>query len=299
MAVCLAGLFQEEIKGHKKILMMLGLICSICAMLLSGTRGAWIYILVLPFFMAHYEWRTHHTLARSLCAIGTIATLIVGLQLSGKFHIDDRLMGIRNDIVSYQQDSHSGTSLGSRFLMWHFAIDMIRQKPILGWTEEGYATETRRAIREGRGDSQFQTQPHNEFLNFAAKFGLPGTIALFFAYISPAWFGYQQKKQLKENGQEGIYLLSWLIPLGFFIFGLSDSTILYHEGVVVYFYFLTFIVAWINLAITHGQQDKDRTMSNAHHFELDWPCTPSTLPATHTSASTGTTSSEAQRKNVV
>ena len=249
MAICLSGIFQKKMKFSWKIFLFTGAICALFSLLLSGTRGAWIYI---PFIMVIISWafiKEYGNMKYALPLIVFLVLSISSLQLSKNFDFASRMSQITLDIKRYQEDNHSGTSIGSRFLMWSFALDLIKKKPVFGWGETGYGAETIRAIKDGRGDSQFQSQPHNEFLNFAAKFGIPGIMILIMVYMMPIHIARKRKEELIQHGQYGLYLSTMLIPIGYLFFGLSDSTIIYSEAIIIYFYFLTFLAAWIDVAI--------------------------------------------------
>ena len=65
----------------------------------------------------------------------------------------------------------------------------------------------------------------------------------------PIHIARKRKEELIQHGQYGLYLSTMLIPIGYLFFGLSDSTIIYSEAIIIYFYFLTFLAAWIDVAI--------------------------------------------------
>src|SRR5690625_7428470 len=71
--------------------------------------------------------------------------------------------------------------------MWKAAGQLIQERPIMGWGNSGYHQGIKKLLAEKRAHPAIEhyTKPHNELLNYAAKYGIPEFLALFFIYALP------------------------------------------------------------------------------------------------------------------
>ncbi|MGC9561978.1 O-antigen ligase family protein [Brachymonas sp. M4Q-1] len=264
------------------------------ASVLSMTRGAWLLLLLVPAVMLRGGYRPSLKMLAGMAAL--IGALTV-LSPSGITHkVYERIAAAQHEVTLYETREVASTSVGARLQMWQFAWELFCEKPWLGWNQQGYEAQRDIAVRQKRVDPMMEQfhHPHNEFLNEAAKSGVVGIVFLLLVYGMPlAYFARQWRRSAPDSLSRTLALLGMLIPLAYGIFGLTEAILFWNNGPIALYFFLIAVLATRSTAAA-GHDDAAVQAGRGA-----CPCTPSTLPATHTSASTGTTSSEAQRKNVV
>lgn len=83
----------------------------------------------------------------------------------------------------------ASTSMGIRILLWRDTLQMIRERPLLGWGLGRYEAAHAEIIALGQGHSASlppYADPHNQFLRFWVETGIPGLLA-FLALLWAAW----------------------------------------------------------------------------------------------------------------
>lgn len=74
------------------------------------------------------------------------------------------------------------TSIGARVFMWKNTLDLIEQKPILGWGLGGYKKKWCDQVPDEEWCNFADTHPHNQYLMFWVELGITG-LFLFLAFI--------------------------------------------------------------------------------------------------------------------
>jgi len=179
----------------EKILSMLSFVFGVYTVVLSGTRGAWLLILLLPFLLlvvwSKQQLITKKTLLIILVAIGA---LIFSLSFSDK-------IAKRVDLVFNQFSANvtkdSTSSVGTRLTMWRHGFEVFKQKPYLGHglqnTTNVVAERIRNESNEFQGLKLKQVENyfkrfdhlHNEYVNTAVAKGILGLATLLVLLLLP------------------------------------------------------------------------------------------------------------------
>jgi len=179
----------------EKILSMLSFVFGVYTVVLSGTRGAWLLILLLPFLLlvvwSKQQLITKKTLLIILVAIGA---LIFSLSFSDK--IAKRVDLVFNQFsASVTKDSTS--SVETRLTMWRHGFEVFKQKPYLGHglqnTTNVVAERIRNESNEFQGLKLKQVENyfkrfdhlHNEYVNTAVAKGILGLATLLVLLLLP------------------------------------------------------------------------------------------------------------------
>ncbi len=91
--------------------------------------------------------------------------------------VQQRLHAAISEVES-SQERGIATSIGQRLEYARKSIELIRARPILGWGTGSYAMEYCRIAKSPEWCKLGAYNPHNQFLFFAAQFGLLGLVAL-------------------------------------------------------------------------------------------------------------------------
>ncbi|OOF65522.1 O-antigen ligase [Rodentibacter sp. Ppn85] len=241
------GLFSFAIglyfwqKSHKKItaLCIFASFGGILGSILSTARGGWV---ALPVVLVVMLWIYRRSLSKSffLSLVGIFTVVVVGVSQMPNSRVMERLSLIQYDIARYEQNN-ANTSLGLRFEMWKSAVEMVKEKPVLGWGEKG-ATEKRKQDVEMKvvaSDIGQYTHAHNQYLDDFSKRGIVGFITFLAILLVPL---YQFKRRLNSTALETKLIASLGVVhiLSVMIYCLSQGFFTHNSGNIFYF-FLTIV----------------------------------------------------------
>lgn len=162
-----------------QVLGTFGLACGLAAVVLSRSRAAWIIVPWLGLLLvlrSRHRFRMAGTLTVIALALGS-----VGLAYDARQPVQVerglRLLDLWTELQQVAAPQRA-TSTGSRLLMWEMALDTLRDHP---WTGVGPEERVRRVQSVVPPEAQRDVAPlvhvHQQFLNQAMDYGLPGLLA--------------------------------------------------------------------------------------------------------------------------
>lgn len=226
---CLFFLFTVNAGKRLCALYLAGVAGATTAIIFSGTRGAWLAVLVTLLMLAL-------PLARRATPKTLLATLFAGCLLaSGSIYaLGDKLES------RYQQTSaeltniannNMNTSIGIRLQLWQRGWSYITQSPLLGTGTAGYLQKIEQDNKAGLitsiAASVSGSHFHNQYIDTLVRTGALGLFALLSWVLLPAWLLHKQKNRQLRNWA----LANAAIVL---IAGLTDVP--FHHTHIIYFY---------------------------------------------------------------
>lgn len=164
------GVEDSSISNETKTFMLIALLFSFAALILNGTRGAWIAIvIVLPIFgfMSKNNRKVIIILLTSLALFTAVAI--------NNPAIYNRVL----TIVDMQYQSNS-----ERLLLWSSAWHMFKDHPLTGVGAENFAEQYHNIYISPHAKERDLGHAHNNYLQILAETGIIGFAS--FAYL----FGY-------------------------------------------------------------------------------------------------------------
>lgn len=176
-------------------------VLTLVAIIMTGTRGAWIAAAGLIVIVAAVALWTSRQRARLLLALAVMAVLvtIAGLALRGP--IVSRVTNARDEITQAIEHKEFTTSTGTRIIMYWWAIEAFAEHPIGGVGAGGYhAWVDQHLIQQGIDPAERRVLDHAHcaLLHVAATSGVVG-LAVALAFIVFAFRGaflYVGREQL-------------------------------------------------------------------------------------------------------
>lgn len=110
--------------------------------------------------------------------------LALGLFFSST-KVRERLIQVKNEVLSYSSNTVPETSSGLRLNLWHSSLQSISQHPLAGSGVGSWSTEYNRLQREknpAHQDVSGNWNPHQEYLLWGVQLGVPG-ILMFLALM--------------------------------------------------------------------------------------------------------------------
>ncbi|MFA6045153.1 MAG: O-antigen ligase family protein [Phycisphaerales bacterium] len=174
-----------------------GVVATWAGMFATGTRGAWVGGVVLTLIGLGIAWRraqrhgNERRRFRRTCAgvigVGLCVVLAGGTSHRVRERVQETAMEVRRVVVEHDLNTWSGSRI--RFAQW--AIDMIRERPLIGFGAGSFEPWVRcerpdelAASAGVDGQPHIAPMAHNLWLHAWATLGLPGLVmTIVIAYV--------------------------------------------------------------------------------------------------------------------
>ncbi|MGJ7493302.1 O-antigen ligase family protein [Variovorax sp. ZT4R33] len=227
------------------VLLAAGAAMGLLGSLLSQARGGWLALVLLVPAMVAIKARF---LDRRYLLISGLIALLLGAALVSLAarQLGERLERARLEVDVYETTGNAESSVGQRLAHWKAAWHMGLEKPLVGWSQQGYETEKKRMVAAGQVHPfvlKF-SHAHNEFLDAFAKRGLVGLAALLLLYGVPLLIFWPRKSDDASAAAAAIaplQLIGVLVPVGYIGFGLTQGFLGHNSG-TMFFLFMTTLI---------------------------------------------------------
>ena len=175
---CIFLVRQVQHTTHKYYVLAAGLLFLFNIFFISTARSGYLALPPAAFFACVYLYGYKRLPQILLTLLGIV--LIAALSSAT---LRDRFTMALNEQNTYQSSSYE-TSVGIRMIFYKNTVELIKEKPILGYGtssfEKTYSALAASKYQDWRGGRA--TDPHNQYLFIWLENGLIGLL-LFFAYI--------------------------------------------------------------------------------------------------------------------
>jgi O-antigen ligase len=256
LALSSMGVFLAQKKYLIVALSLVAATLALSAFIFSGTRGGWLATPLIILVLWQYRKKLNPVALLSITSI--IFALVIAMLLSPKLGTLDRLKLINTNLDNYFSGQDVNTSTGLRFEMWKSALYSFREKPIFGTGEYGNKAYKEQQIQQGLVSSKIITfgHAHNEIFTALSHRGLIGFLSLLCIYLVPLWLFSKvlfSKQSALDPRTKMIALGGCLIPLSYFIYGLTQTMFDHNSGSTIYPFFI--VIYW---AAMRGMEQHDR-----------------------------------------
>lgn len=228
-------------------LALLATLMATTAMILSGTRGAWIalppaLLITVILFFRLFSWKK-----LTAIAAGFLVTIIMSYQFIPIVH--ERFSTTMTEVMDYTSGAREQlitSSSGQRFEMWRAAIREFQEAPLLGLGIEKRSEFRQQLISEGyfvNPDGAGST--HSELFDGMAKRGVIGIIALLLLYLVPL-VSFVRQYLASPDYQSRLLCTSGIaFVIVFMISGLTERFLYHHVGAMFYGFFMPVMYAMV------------------------------------------------------
>ncbi|PYF79838.1 O-antigen ligase [Marinomonas alcarazii] len=232
------------------MLAVLGGLCGIGASVLSASRGGWVALPLIGFFLL---WQSRFLLGKKLVwgVCITSMLLVTAAVVVPQTGIKDRIGQAINDVVRYDKGVDKDSSVGLRFEMWKAALIMFEESPLVGVGEYGSVAVKERLIGEGTVSEKVLTHSHahNEFINALGLTGIIGFAFLIAVYLIPLRLFLKKMRQYPDNWNIRSFAMAGaLVPMCYMDFGLSQVMFSHNIGVMMYVFSIVYFWAAVRWA---------------------------------------------------
>jgi len=201
---------------------VVGLLCGALAALFSGSRGAWLGLLVVLWPMLKYGSHLHGKTIRY--TVGLILVACVGAYMTPQTGVAGRMNDAVSDIERYNTLNDASTNVGIRLELWKASVMLIAEHPLVGVGRDAFHGELQALEREGRLQKSLAltySTPHNDVLNTLVTGGLLDLSFLLLIYAAPFTF-FMRTLRNGPPAAAAPALAGTLLVICFIVFGLTD-----------------------------------------------------------------------------
>lgn len=188
-----AALFVKEKNTALRILCLVSFIFNNVLLIINDTFGCYLACFIALIFnciVISITEKKFDIKSVILLAVFVIITLIMNVWVHTIFsNILVFTKDVGNIISKPENSENAGTG---RWTLWTHTIDYIKEKPLFGFGVEGTN------IRLHTDTHGINDRPHNEFLQYAAFFGIPAAIAYFCGAFSVFLNGLKNRYKLDK-----------------------------------------------------------------------------------------------------
>ncbi len=189
------GCYLRTEKGRANTLYFICYIFNSSILIMNLTRGGFIAVLFTLlgsiFFMKKFgrEFRKKACICLVIFLVETVIFSFICETLVSQ------LVLIIFDILNILKNPREADDAGSeRWLLWKCTFKMIMDRPLFGYGNEGISE----LLKQMSGTHK--TRPHNEYLQYAAFWGLPGLALYLSAILSAILRSYKRYDRLSPIG---------------------------------------------------------------------------------------------------
>ena len=206
------------------------MVLSVVALLLNGTRGAWIAVAVSCVVIGGMAVQR-----RRKFFLGILAAALVFVAV---FSVSPILANRLASIGDMQLQSNT-----ERILLWKSAFHMFEDHPVLGVGFSRFREEYQGGYILPEAKEPYLGHAHNNIMHMLAECGFLGVVALLFFWL--CWFSYGVSSWRTTRSVAALIFLSVL--LGIFMQGLTEYNMGNSAVMKLYWLLLGLCLQWMRL----------------------------------------------------
>jgi putative inorganic carbon (HCO3(-)) transporter len=253
-------LFDKQILGTRKLLVLLLLGYFVLALILSYTRAAWVSVLgsFLVFLVLKFKIKWW------VITMGVVFSAVVLIGLWSQINAtmegnkQDSSSNLKEHVSSISNVTSDASNL-ERLNRWSSAYEMFKKRPIFGWGPGVYAFEyapfqkskDKTIISTNTGDGG---NAHSEYLGPLAESGIIGSLSFLLVLLSIIYTAVKvYKKPTLSQNMKTLVLVSFLGLVSYFIHGVLNN-FLDTDKISCLFWGMTAIIVVVD--VYHSDESK-------------------------------------------
>lgn len=219
MSLCAWSQFRNSRLAYLPVVAML---CGVLASIVSGSRGAWLGLLLVLLPMLKYGSAVHgKRLAYGVGAALAFSTIAYALPATGiAKRVDEGVSDVRRYVATRDATTHVGVRLD----LWRASLMMIAEHPLIGVGRDQFRPALLELARQGRvqqSPALTYSSSHNDVLHTLATGGLVDFTFLMLMYGAPLAFFWKTLHGAAAQSAAPA-LAGLLLVICFIGFGLTD-----------------------------------------------------------------------------
>jgi len=216
---------------------------ALFAVALSGSRGAYLGLFVMIFFVAMVSlshWRRYVAIVLVLSGLALTYIVVDGVKERVDLAVQETGEYFSGEEGGRYEQRLSGTAV--RFEMWRFVGKVFVSEPILGIGRGNYSAVADEYIKDGKihPDVGEHGHPHNAYTEALISRGIIGISFFLLMLLYPLYYFYHTRQLSPHTA-----LLGMAHILGFMVFSLTDaSTFIKGNFASIFLLYLVVFFSW-------------------------------------------------------
>lgn len=218
MSLCAWSEFRNSRLAFLPVVAML---CGVLASIVSGSRGAWLGLLLVLLPLLRYGTAVHGK--RLAYGVGAALAFSAVAYAVPATEIARRVNDAVSEVQRYTATRDATTHIGVRLDLWRASLMMIAEHPLIGVGRDEFHPALLELARQGRvqqSPALLYSSSHNDVLNTLATGGLVDFSFLMLMYGAPLTFFWKTLHSGAANSAPA--LAGLLLVICFIGFGLTD-----------------------------------------------------------------------------
>jgi O-antigen ligase len=246
-------------------LMWFGFVSGVIASVWSQTRGGWVAIVLIFFWIlthATSQWTWLRKLVTVTALVGCMGVL--GVQLGLTQVIQSRVSVAITETTAFIENNEQDSPVGSRLAMWRFAIQHIGDAPWTGVGKQGWIALRDQGVANGDLSVTYISSVdhvHNEYLDAVLKHGLIGFCLLLSLYLAPMILFFRPHLHALNVEVKSLAMAGMVTPMMYMDFGLTQVFLSHNSGRMV------LVSLWMCVAallLNANEEQNDAVSKSAH-----------------------------------
>lgn len=242
------------------ILLLIGGGLGILSSLFSGSRGGWIVLLTLPFFIIFSLGISNRRKIILYYFLFLVASGIFILSTSNM--ISYRINLFFDEINLLMNDpSYSGGSLGSRLVFWGISVKAFLSSPLIGIGAGEFYAFKKELLEAGLVPDHLANfkHAHNEYLSILSNHGLIGVsfYLFFFVWLLTLFYRYV-KSSVDEVRRFGV--LGVVAVFCYLEFSLTESFLTSQLGLPAFYFIISLLIFLAERYQGYSVQSKQKVL---------------------------------------
>jgi O-antigen ligase len=192
-----------ETGGRSRLLSIAGAGAAAVCVILSGMRGFWPCLMIIPIALAITYKDTLKGAPRRVFPAAALVVLAVLFLTHGT--IEKRVLRLGSEIERLQSSSGPASSVEQHVLIWQAGWSLLREAPLaghgLGRNHELMAVRTKEISGAPISLSHF----HNAILTQGVQSGIIGILGLLAMFLAPLWLSFRQPRS--DSRRHGLAII--------------------------------------------------------------------------------------------
>jgi len=226
--------FQYE-SLKQKIFTFASLLSGLFIIVVSGTRGAWLSLLLLSCVYGYFFYKQKNNLNKQSKFFIVLIVAILFSIASFNQSVKNRSQLAYAEIISYMSGDYTPTSVGVRLEMYSSAIEKIEDVPLFG---HGYRTSNVVVFKDSQSEAGQLSYTYNHLHNAYLTNYFNGGIVLLGALLLLLFVPFRVFiKANSQNHKNPIFISGVMLTLGYASFGMVNILFgdTYMNGFYVFF----------------------------------------------------------------
>ncbi len=232
---------------------------SAIAAILSGSRNAWIAMIVIVVLLGALHFKNvgfPRIFKGLLVLVFGVILLITSTPSSIYSRVDTAITEFSNYMDADKRSNSTLTenSVGIRLEQWRVATNLILEKPIFGFGGGNAGRETNRYIKMGKAHPDLYNEKaytgyagaHSAYFETMVTEGLTGLILLLFILLFPLYVFIKSRHSHPLTAELGI-----IFSVSFMVFSLTENPFVHDNFLSIYFVY--FSVLFSSIVLTNKE----------------------------------------------